>query len=194
MYKVLRMIVHVFLKVCFRYEAAGTENIPSEGGVLLCGNHVSALDALIIACPKGVPEVCFMAKAELLNNGFIKWLAGKVNIVGVKRGAGDIAAMRKAIELVNSGSPLVLFPEGTRSKDGKLGEGKNGAALIAKRSGCAVVPCAINGKPRLFKKVRVLYKKPVCLDKYFEEKNLDGATEEIMKEIALGMEELNAGN
>ena len=194
MYKALRIILNLFFKSFFGLEVRGTENIPKEGGFLLCGNHVSGFDPLVIACPKAVPPVCFMAKAELLNNGFIRWLAGKVNIVPIKRGEGDLGAMRKAIELVKGGNPLVIFPEGTRSKDGRLGEGKNGAALIARRSGCAVVPCAVNGKPRLFKKIRVVYRKPVNLDKYFEEKNLEGATGEIMKEIALGLEELNAGN
>lgn len=194
MYEVLRIIITIFFKLCFGYEVKGIENVPKEGGFLLCGNHVSGFDPLIIACPKGIRPVCFMAKAELMKFGFIRWLAGMVNIVPIKRGEGDLGAMRKAIELVKEGNPLIIFPEGTRSKDGKLGEGKNGAALIAKRSGCVVVPCAVNGKPRLFRKIRVVYQKPVNLDKYFEEKNLEGATEKIMKEIALGLEELNAGN
>lgn len=194
MYKFCRIVVTAFFKLFFNYEIKGIENIPADGGFLFCPNHNSALDPLIIAFPKGVREVSFMAKAELFENGFMRWLAGKVNIVSIKRGEGDLGAMRKAIGLVNEGSPLIIFPEGTRSKDGKLGEGKNGAALIAKKCGCVVVPCAINGKPRLFRKIKVLYRKPVDLSGYFAEKDLDGATAKIMSEIASGLEELNERN
>ena len=84
-----------------------------------------------------------------------------------------------------------MFPEGTRSKDGKLGEGKSGVSLIAKKTGCTLVPCAINGKPKLFKKTIVNFGKPFVLADVKNSNELNLETQRLMGEIAMLLEEVN---
>ena len=121
-------------------------------------------------------------------------IAKSFNIYPIKRGTGDIGGIRKAISAINDGKPLVMFPEGTRSKDGKLGEGKNGVSLIAKKTGCMLVPCAINEKPRLFKKAKVVYGKPFKINEVNNSEELTAETARLMKKISGLLEELNENN
>lgn len=171
-----------------------TENIPEGGGYVICSNHVSMFDPLIIAVTKKMPQCSFLAKEELFKAPVIRYLAKSIDIVPIKRGEGDLGAMRKTISLVNEGKTLIIFPEGTRSKDGKLGEGKDGVSFIAKKTDCTVIPCAINGKPRFLRKIRVTFRKPLKLAEYIEGKDIKKATSVLMSEIEAGLEELNGKN
>jgi len=189
MYKFGRAVVNIVLKIFYSTRYKNAQNLPSEGGCIICGNHVSALDPLILACATK-RECSFIAKAELFDNFFIRWVSKAFNIFPVKRGTGDIGAMKKAISLVNDGAMLVIFPEGTRSKNGKLGEGKNGATLIAKKTGCQIVPCAIQ-KAKIFAKTEVVFGEPYRLGEVKGSEALNLETEKLMEKISGLMEELN---
>ncbi len=190
LYKAVRALAKVYLKLAYRVKFYGEENLPADGGYILCGNHVSALDPFFLAC--GMRKDCaFIAKAELFKFAFIRMVAKSFNIYPIKRGTGDIGGIKKAISVVNDGKPLVMFPEGTRSKDGKLGEGKNGVSLIAKKTGCFLVPCAINAKPRLFTQSKVIYGKPFKINEVNNSEELTAETTRLMKEISNLLEELN---
>ena len=193
LYKSARALIKIYLKLVYRTKYIGEENLPKDGGYILCANHVSALDPFFLACGK-VKECAFIAKAELFKFGFIRLVAKWFNIYPIKRGTGDIGGMKKAISLVNEGKTLVMFPEGTRSKDGKLGEGKSGVSLIAKKTGCVLVPCAINGKAKLFKKTKVIYGKPFILNEVKSSEELNLETKRLMKEISYLLEEFDENN
>lgn len=181
-YSFIRGICSGILNLIFRIERIGTENIPKEGSYLFCSNHISFLDPIIIATIR-MREFNFLAKEELVKIPVLGYIIKKLNVIPIKRGAGDIGAMRKSIDALKENKALIMFPEGTRSKDGKLQKGKDGVALIVKKSGCNVVPCAVVGKMKIFSKIKVVYGTPIDMTAYREEKDNKVITNAVMSEI-----------
>ena len=130
-----------------------------------------------------------MAKAELFKNKICAWLFKRVGAFPVDRDGGNAGSVAHAIDIVKQGGILGIFPEGTRSKDGKPGRAKSGAAYIANATGADVVPMAIvvKGKTKVFCKVRLIIGKPIPHDEiHFEgtdRKGLRNASTRIMQEI-----------
>src|SRR5439155_22395155 len=122
-----------------------------EGAFILASNHISLLDPMIIGGTAGHLTgrlVHFMAKQEVRSWPLIGWLATQAGVYFVHRGEGDRAAQRLSLELLANGEPIAVFPEGTRSGDGVLGEPRDGAALLAMRSGIPLLPVSITGSNR----------------------------------------------
>lgn len=138
------LIVKLILWVYARVEVVGAENVPRRGGLIVACNHLNNADPGII----GVSirrRVVFMAKAEMF-----EWplFGGYVRLVGafpVRRFEADLAALRRATELLRRGLALMMFPEGTRSKTGTMAAGHPGTAILAMRAGIPIVPVAITG-------------------------------------------------
>jgi len=138
------LIVKLILWLYARVEVVGAENVPRRGGVIVACNHLNNADPGII----GVSirrRVVFMAKAEMF-----EWplFGGYVRLVGafpVRRFEADLAALRRATELLKRGLALMMFPEGTRSKTGTMAAGHPGTAILALRAGVPIVPVAITG-------------------------------------------------
>ena len=183
----------------FPYKIVGKENVPPQGDptpLMLCPNHISNLDPvfLLMAMKR---HVYYMAKAELFKNKLAAWFVGKkFGAFPVRRGEGDTSAIDTAKEIVQSGKILGIFPEGTRSKDGKLGRAKSGAALIASQTGAYIVPTAIKAKDQkvwLFHRTTIIFGQPVPpaelhLDNP-ERPDLRYASRQIMDRIARLLEE-----
>jgi len=173
-YKIVVIIMRLYLRVFNRWTISGRENIPSQGPLVLIGNHVSYWDPVILACSVN-REVHFMAKAELFKvpifRQIIKWL----HAFPVKRGSADRNALRISAELLNQGKVLALFPEGTRSKTGELLPFKPGAALFALRAKAPIVPIMLLGTRSTFPltlrgKIEVRIGEPICFNELFEQK------------------------
>jgi len=131
----------------------GLERVPRSGAFILASNHLSLLDPLIVGSTVGHLTgrvVHFMAKGEVRRWPLIGWLASQAGVFFVRRGEGDRAAQRFALQLLADGEPVAIFPEGTRSHDAALGEAKDGAALLAMRAGVTILPVAVRGSERLF--------------------------------------------
>ena len=140
-------------RVLFGCRIEGVEHVPRDGAFIVVGNHCSNFDPPIIGWATGHQVgrvVHFMAKAEMRNWPLAGWLAGQSGVIFVRRGEGDRAAQRAAMQALADGRPLALFPEGTRSRDGHMKVGKSGAALMAMRSGAPLLPVAISGTHRIF--------------------------------------------
>ncbi|MFS0781364.1 lysophospholipid acyltransferase family protein [Bacillus sp. 1P06AnD] len=185
-YNFAKNVVYVLLKPVYRFEVIGRDNIPKEGGVLLCSNHIENLDPPVVGANAPRP-VHFMAKEELFSVPVLKKILPHVNAFPVKRGMSDRDALRTALKLLKDGKVVGLFPEGTRSKTGELGKGLAGAGFFALRSDAAVVPCAIIGPYKRFKRLKVVYGKPIDFSKYKEEgtkMHAEQATEIIMEHIS----------
>ncbi len=183
LYRVGKVILFIAFKILFRLSIKGKENFPKQQGVLLCSNHISNFDPPIlgVASPR---IIRFMAKEELFHIPVLNWLFKKLGGFPVKRGLGDKQALRKGLELLNNGEVLGIFPEGTRSKTGELGKGMAGAGFFALRSNAVVIPCAIVGNYRPFRKIKVIFGKPIQFDELKKEKHsTKDATELIMNEI-----------
>jgi cytidylate kinase len=152
-------IYHLYYDI--RWE--GTENVPKDGGNIFASNHRSYQDPVFIALHARVP-LSYMAKEELFQgNKAFKWLISNLGAFPVTRGKGDTAVIDTSIEKLESGRNLAIFPEGTRSKDGKVGKGKTGVALIAAVAQTKVIPVGITfeGKLKFRSKVIVRYGEPI---------------------------------
>lgn len=182
-YAFAKRIVSPILKKMYRVEVKGLEHFPEQGGVLLCSNHIDNMDPPIlgVTCPR---PISFMAKAELFNVPILSGIIKKLNAFPVKRGGNDREALRTGLKVLKEGKVLGLFPEGTRSKTGKLGKGLAGAGYFALRTNAQVVPCAIIGSYRIFQKVKVIYGKPIDMSELREKKaSPEEATNLIMTHI-----------
>lgn len=183
LYHIGKALLSILFKVIFRLSVKGKENFPKHEGVLLCSNHMSNFDPPIlgVAAPR---IVRFMAKQELFKNPFLNWLLTSIGGFPVKRGLADKQALRKGLDFLNSGEVIGIFPEGTRSKTGELGKGLAGAGFFALRSNAVVIPCAIIGNYRPFRKMKVVFGEPINFTKLKNEKaSAKEATEVIMNEI-----------
>lgn len=138
----IRNLGLIAYKIYYNFKIEGRENIPKDEGVIIASNHRSYADPVIITMPMRKP-VTYMAKEELFENklfgAFIRFLGA----FPVKRGAGDMKVIDDCVSILESGKNLVIFPEGTRSKENKVGRGKTGVALIAAKSGADVLPVGI---------------------------------------------------
>jgi 1-acyl-sn-glycerol-3-phosphate acyltransferase len=131
--------------ICFRGELKGTENLPSKGGFLLVANHTSFLDPPLVGLPVS-QQVCFFARKTLWKPGIAAWWLDAVGCIPVDRdGTSDLGAIKRVLQAVANGRVIILFPEGTRSPDGRLQRPKPGVGLIACRTGAPVVPARLFG-------------------------------------------------
>lgn len=166
MYRFFVAILKVITYMIWGLEVRGLENIPSEGGAVVAGNHTTWFDPVAIAVAIKRP-VHFMGKAELFKIPVLGWLLPKAHVFPVKRGLADRDAIRTAQERVNDGHLLGIFPEGTRKKndDEELLPLQGGAALIALKTGVSVVPVVVSGvKPMRFRKpIKVTIGSPIDL-------------------------------
>lgn len=164
LYNIARPIVRFIVGCIYDMHYEGLENIPKDGGNIFASNHRSYGDPIFIALNTRVP-ISYMAKEELFKqNIFFTWLIKFWGAFPVVRGSGDTQVIDTSIDKLESGRNLVIFPEGTRSKDGKVGRGKNGVALIAAVAQTTVIPVGINfegAKLCRGKKVVVRYGKPI---------------------------------
>jgi len=168
-YEFAKKVVYTILKPLYRIEIIGIEHFPKDGGVLLCSNHISNLDPPVVGITAPRP-VNFMAKEELFRVPILGKIVMNLNAFPVKRGMSDRQALRMGLEILNQGKVFGIFPEGTRSKDGKLGKGFSGVGFFALRTDAAVVPCAIIGPYKPFRKLKVVYGAPINLTDFRERK------------------------
>ena len=177
----------------------GVEHLPRSGPFILVTNHCSNLDPLMMGWASGHQIgriVHFMAKIEMRGWPIIGWLATQAGVYFVRRGERDRAAQAFSLSSLADGRPIAIFPEGTRSRTGRLREGKAGAALIAMRSGAPLVPAGISGTHRIFEggrrfprasRVRIRYGQPITLSHQasgrLDRDELAAGTERIMAAI-----------
>ncbi len=188
-YSFAKGVVASILKPLYRVEVIGVEQFPKEGGVLLCSNHISNLDPPIVGITAPRP-IHFMAKEELFHVPVLKHLLPPLHAFPVKRGMSDRQALRIGLDVLKQGNVLGIFPEGTRNKDGKLQKGLSGVGFFALRTNAAVVPCAIIGPYRPFKKLKVVYGTPIDMEPFRERKaSPEEVTDYIMSHIQALLDE-----
>ncbi len=190
-----RALIHIlrpFILFFVRVRVIGKENFPPvDTPLVLCCNHISNWDPVLLEVAHPKRHVYFMAKAELFSNRLFAWFLGKqIGAFPVQRGTGDRSAIDTAKRLVNERKLLGIFPEGTRSKDGKLLRPKSGVALIVAQTGASVLPAAVvtrGQRMRPFQRVTVVYGKPLSPETLHlndpEHPDIRYATRLIMKTI-----------
>lgn len=183
LYRIAKIIVSILFYPLFRIKVVGKENIPKNGPVIICSNHISNLDPPVVGITS--PRVIhFMAKEELFKKTFSRKLLTGIHAFPVRRGMADRNALRTGLKILKEGKVLGLFPEGTRSRTGKPGKPLAGVGFFALRSDAVVIPCAIKSSYKPFKRTIVTYGKPVNMGELREQKTSAQETADtIMKEI-----------
>ena len=172
-------IIAVFMRIFHPWRAIGLENIP-EGGALLCGNHTTLDDPIYVICAiLKQYQTRVLAKAELMRIPVLGWLLRKAGIIGINRGKADVAALKEAMRVLRGGEKLLIFPEGTRVREGEISQAHTGAAMLAARTNVPIVPVYIQPKKRIFKKTAVKFGTP-----YYPEYEGKKATPEDYQRIA----------
>jgi 1-acyl-sn-glycerol-3-phosphate acyltransferase len=161
-YKFAHVVVGFIYRVLYRFKVTGRDNIPG-GGVLICANHSSLSDPIIIALAlrrKDRPR--FMGKAELFRIFGLKQIITALGAYPVHRGVSDMAAIRTSLEILKKGQNVLIFPQGHRFADGGEEKAmKNGAAMLAFHSGAPLLPVYLSVGRKLFiNKIRVVFGNP----------------------------------
>lgn len=144
LYEVLKPLVVLLMRTWFGLHVRGAEHIPPSGPALIVSNHQSILDPPVIGGAARRP-IYFLAKAELFRIPLFGRLIRALHARPVRREGSDPRALRTAALLLEEGKALLVFPEGTRSLDGRLGKGKPGVGMLAVTSGAPVVPAYVSG-------------------------------------------------
>ncbi len=184
LYSILKVILPFMFRIFYRSEVHGQENVPKKGGVIVASNHISLWDPPYLGafCPR---KVSFMAKKELFENKIFSALITDLGAFPVNRGTADRTAIKTALTVLKEGGCLGIFPEGTRSKDGKLGEPEQGIGLLAYKANVPIVPVAITGTNQkgLFPKFTIRFGKPIVLPEEKDKQLMASLPNTIMAEI-----------
>jgi 1-acyl-sn-glycerol-3-phosphate acyltransferase len=171
-YWIIKAILTPFLRVAFRVEVDGKERIPRRGAVIVAANHISFIDSLFLPLVLRRRTV-FLAKAEYFDNPRVAWFFKMAGQIPIKREGGSAAerALASAREVLDAGGLLAIYPEGTRSPDGRLYRGRTGVARMALGCDVPVLPVGIIGTadvqpvgamvPRPFRRVRIRIGSPM---------------------------------
>jgi 1-acyl-sn-glycerol-3-phosphate acyltransferase len=193
------VIIGPIFRLFFRPWAEGLENVPKDGPVILCPNHLSFIDSILM--PLMLPrKVVFLGKSDYFDKWYISWFYKGAGVIPVRREggkAGEASLIAGAEQLAN-GVAVGIYPEGTRSPDGRLYRGKTGPARMALRGQCPIVPVAMFGTNEALpsgsylpkrKRIGVRYGAPLDFSRYYGKEDdrfvLRSITDEVMYELML---------
>ena len=159
-YRIIYAIAAPIIHLLFPCRTVGLEDFPEEGA-LLCANHASGWDPILIALnlPKDA-RLTVMAKDQLFRIPLLGFFLKKLGIFPVKRGGNDLTAMKTAMKVLSGGNRLLVFPEGTRVEEQGEVEAKGGVTMMATRTGVPMVPVYCGGKHKFFRKTTIVFGKP----------------------------------
>jgi long-chain acyl-CoA synthetase len=188
---IIKSAAKAFFKMYFRFKGTGYKNLP-DGPCIIAPNHQSFFDGLFVASflrRKTMKSTYFYAKKKHVNNWFTNFLAKRNNVIVVDLNKGLQESIQKMAEVLRKEKNLIIFPEGTRTKTGKVGEFKKMFAILSKELNVPVVPVAINGAynalpsgrkiPKLFSRVEVNFLQAI----YPQQHTHDSLTEEVYHAI-----------
>lgn len=159
-YRIIYTIVAPFVHLLFPCRVVGMENLP-EGGALLCANHASGWDPIVIGLnlPRD-SRLTVMAKDQLFRIPLLGLFLRKLGIFPVKRGGSDLTAMKTAIRVLSGGNRLLVFPEGTRVEERGDVEAKGGVTMLAVRTGVPMIPIYCGEKHKFLRKTTIVFGEP----------------------------------
>jgi 1-acyl-sn-glycerol-3-phosphate acyltransferase len=205
-YSFCKIIIGPVFKLFYPLEIKGLENLPKEGGIILAPNHSSYFDPIHfgMAVPRNIN---WIAKESFFNVWWLGWFFKITGCLSVNSEKPNIETIKKALLVLEQGEMLGIFPEGTRSRSGKLMNGELGVALLALRSGVPILPAAIDGafeayppdakfpKPR---RIKLRLGKPLIFNVVkkgrIDKKTLEAVTEKVMKSIEGLIDEFEEGS
>ena len=203
MYWVFKAVLKPLLMLLYGIKVEGLENLPKKGPAIIAANHVSFLDSFFIPLVVKLRKVTYLAKADYFKSWKTSWFFKMAGQIPTERTGGKKSeqALNTALSVLREGKLLGIYPEGTRSPDGKLHRGRTGVARLALAAQVPIVPCGLVGTeevmpkdaklPRLFgrHKILVRFGKPLEMTRYAGQERdrfvLRSITDELMYEIML---------
>lgn len=168
-YNIVTSVGGFFIKLFYRIKVDGLENIPENGNYIICPNHTSLLDPIMLSVVVK-RQIRWMGKEELFRNKVLSFFLYKLGVFPVKRGEVDIKAIKTAFRVLKNDELLGLFPEGTRVEGFDLENAKPGASLISLKTNSKIIPVYIDSKFKLFSKVNITIGTPKNYFENYEEK------------------------
>jgi 1-acyl-sn-glycerol-3-phosphate acyltransferase len=198
LYTVARAVLDPLFAFLWRIEVEGLDHLPDDGGAILAPNHLSVLDHFVLAT--SLPRrITYVGKAEYMDDWKTKYIFPALGMIPIDRGGGSAAnrALESAARVLRQGELFGIYPEGTRSRDGKLHKGHTGVARLAMRTGCPIIPVGLQGTlevqqpdsalPKPFKVMRVRLGRPIQMARFGDQTRnrlvLREITDELMYEI-----------
>ncbi|MBQ3574409.1 MAG: 1-acyl-sn-glycerol-3-phosphate acyltransferase [Clostridia bacterium] len=162
LYNVVWFLCRGFFDIVYPSRVTGMENLPAEGGFILCLNHCSGFDPLYISAQMPRKRnMHFLAKKELFSNKLLAAIIRGIGGIPIDRGNADLNAVRTSLQLVKEGKGLGIFPQGTRSRDNTPTPMLPGASMIALRAGVPVIPAYIDGPYKPFRRMKMMISAPL---------------------------------
>ena len=198
LYDVAKVVIKPMFHAAWRFNVEGLEHVPADGPAILCPCHTSVLDSFFL--PAVLPRrITYVGKAEYMDSWKTKYLFPALGMIPIDRSGGNAAerALAAAQRVLDRGELFGIYPEGTRSRDGKLHKGHTGPARLALRTGAPIIPVGIIGArdimppeasfPRLLKPVTVKFAPPISVERYVDRADdrlvLRQIIDEVMYEI-----------
>lgn len=186
MRKFLKGLFWLMSVIAYRIKVNGKENLPKEGAALVCPNHVHALDTVLVVVHAN-RKINVLAKEELFESGFLRFLAKVFGVYPVKQNSADLSAIKTSLKLLKNKELLLIYPEGTRNGMERGIPVKNGPMTIAIKAGVPIVPVGIKGSFKAFSKITINIGKPMYFNEYKDKVNdkevVTKLTQNLMKEI-----------
>ncbi len=202
LYPVAKAILEPLFRVSWRFDLQGVEHIPASGGAILCPNHTSVLDSFFV--PALLPRrVTYVGKAEYMDSWKTRHLFPALGMIPIDREGGDAAerALSAAERVLRKGELFGIYPEGTRSRDGRLYRGHTGPARLALRADVPIIPIGIVGArdvmppdatfPRLRLPVTIRFGEPIGVERYQDRAGDHRVLRQITDEIMYAIRELS---
>lgn len=168
-YQILKIIGTPFIYLFFLPRVIGRKNTRIKGKAVIISNHLSMWDPLLIAI-MFTRQIYWMGKIELFKNKFLKFFFTIVKTFPVRRGEGDLAAIRHAFRVLKQEKLLGIFPEGTRVKGGGLRKFEPGTSMIALKNNAPVIPIYLKGDYKFFRRMTLVIGEPIQLSDYVGDK------------------------
>jgi 1-acyl-sn-glycerol-3-phosphate acyltransferase len=191
-------IGYIFFHFFNRTIVIGKKNVPQQANTLLLSNHQTMIDSFLVGMcafyPRSLIKPSLIpwnpaAEENFYRNTVLAWLADNWKCIPIKKGRKDVGAIFKMAEALRSG-PMILFPEGTRSRDGAIGKARGGAGMLILETRPTVIPVCVDGMdallpvgaalPRLLKRIYVYYGQPIDLSEYYDRGKNKHVAQEIM--------------
>lgn len=181
-YKLGRFITYLISLILFRITIIGKENIPETGGALICPNHISNIDPVVISftTPR---EIHYMAKAELFKNALLAWFFRKVKAFPVNREKVGVETIKTSLKILKEEEILGIFPEGHRVDPNDRTQPASGFVVFAIKTKSPIIPVRIKGKYSFRGKIEIIIGKPIYLEEYYGKKLSEEETHQLSQKI-----------